>query len=1105
VPAAWLGALALWAAVGCGGTVAPAPVAADGPCVPGSPTPNDADGDGLVDEVERTGWTVTIIDRFGTPTAVETSSDPRVADSDGDGLCDGEERTLDADPRLADSDGDGLDDRVEVRQWGSAPYQVDTDGDGLSDGHEVTLHTSPVLADTDGDGRGDGLEVDETTQPLLSDLPRPALVFVGSMDVGLNLRLASGEVVTNDVSTSLEQSASTSFSRSNTVVNGSSVTDSRSVTASAEASYPWGAKVSVEGTVSQTENSFNETTTSWSRDSTQSSHSAYARALSRTRSQDSEIDGGTLAFQLMIRNEGRRSFRVSQVVVTALRRNPVDPTSFTSIATLALPEAANDLVLGEGEEAGPFRVEAELPTPVALDLLANPSGVFYRVASRRLSDVEHQDFAFSIGETTYNRTASLVVDYGDRLPTETYRIATNARRTPDGHSAGIRMKDILHEVLGWQPGIDYETTSRDGVSTLTQVRGVGVAPDSTTGPARFWVVMASPNSDPGVRESVDARILDPKLDFEDIVLFKRDRVYLAYVQDADRDGLYAREEYLYGTIDDPAAMPVDAPVGATAADSDGDGLLDFDEVRRGWRVELGDGSTRVVYPDPTSADADDDGWSDVQERDQGTDPKASDTDGDGLSDPVDPQPRTARLTLPPVLVDLQPAAEAASVSNRTEIVARFDQALAEDAALYVHGSWQGAVRGSVTLSSDRRSLRFVPDRPFFPGEEVEVTVGDGIVNRDGIPLMEPHVRRFRVAVVPSQGTLTPREGYVAGSGGQGTANLVPGDFDRNGFVDLLGATRHEVVLHRGSATGLVADPSPRSQTGGDTFAAGDLDRDGWLDLVATVNGQAKIRVFLNRADGTGDFGPPIDYRTSGGSGPAASWSSSLALGDIDGDGSLDVVTANPLSGDLSILRNNGDGRFGSVQRVSVVLPELDGTSQSPYSVMLLDADGDGDLDLAAGKHGSQDLTVVQNDAGAFTQAASHPITGPALAVGLAADFDGDGRPDVVTTQEFSGLSMSLNDGSGGFPWAVDLRLMWVPTHLSAGDLDGDGDLDLAATDDTDYFWVLRNDSDATFPTTDRELIDYDVKRNIAMVDADGDGDLDLVTASAGGLRMVENR
>jgi hypothetical protein len=1072
-------------------------------CSPGSPTRLDRDGDGLADRAETEGWTLTVIDRFGEAASYPVTSDPDRADSDGDGLCDGEERSLDADPTAHDTDGDGLSDFEEARRWGTAPYSVDTDTDGLSDRRETEIGTSPILADSDGDGRSDGVEVDELTQPLLADLPRPALEFVGTMNVTLNMRLESGEIAESDVSATLQQGRSTRFSRSNVVASGSSVTNSRSISTSAEASYPWGAKVKVEGSLSRTENSFNETTTSWSRESVRSTQQAYSEALSRTRSRRQSIDSGTIAFQLMIRNEGRRTFRISDVVVTALRKSSDDPADFTSIATLSMPDAATDLVLGEGESAGPFRVEAEIPANVARDLLANPSGIFVRVASRRLFDVHSTDFAFSVGEDTYNRTASIVIDYGDARPPEAYRVATNARRTPEGRSAGVRLGHALEHVIGLEPGTDYQTAQRDGTSVLTSIRGVGAA-DQADGPARFWVVMASENQGPGVPGSVDQRILADDLDFDDIVLFERDKVYLAYVQDGDGDGLFAREEYLHGTFDHEDEIAADAPSGATSVDSDGDGLSDYEEIRGGWLVEAPvEPYTTAprVFSDPTAADLDDDGWDDVRERNQGTDPKSADTDGDGLLDPEDDRPLVPRLTEPPRILSVMPSPSALDVPLTARIEARFDQPMSPTSMIHVHGDLRGAIAGTVQRSADGRSLVFIPDEPFLAGERVEISLGADATNADGVPMDRGFVSTFRVLVASTSGSFFPMPD-TENPDGHNLRQLVRGDFDRDGDIDLAGRIRNGIDIYANTDGTFAVQSSLTEAYGLQQIATGDLDGDGYLDLVAVFSDDADgIYVFRNRADGTGAFGPAVSYRVDGaGSRPNPL---GLALGDVDGDGDLDVVTANGDAEDVSILPNNGDARFGSVQRVSVRFG--DGPNQDAYAPVLLDAEGDGDLDLAVGQHGARQLALLENEGGRFTPVQSWGIAGSALSTGFADDFDGDGAPDVVLAQDREGVSLSRNDGEGRFDRSVDL---WTPGYardVAAGDLDGDGDVDLVAACGRAELAILQNAGDATFPGAPLLAVSDGLGfQHVAALDVDGDGDLDLVASRYGRLVVFTN-
>jgi hypothetical protein len=135
----------------------------------------DTDLDGITDDVEQRGWTVTIVLGNGTIVQREVTSDPTLADTDGDGVPDDDELAARSDPRDADTDDDGIPDLVELQDGAGDPTKQDTDGDGLTDlaertgwtinitlgdGSVVTQHvtSNPFLADTDFDGLLDRLE-----------------------------------------------------------------------------------------------------------------------------------------------------------------------------------------------------------------------------------------------------------------------------------------------------------------------------------------------------------------------------------------------------------------------------------------------------------------------------------------------------------------------------------------------------------------------------------------------------------------------------------------------------------------------------------------------------------------------------------------------------------------------------------------------------------------------------------------------------------------------------------------------------------------------------------------------------------------------------------
>jgi hypothetical protein len=147
-------------------------------------------------------------------------------------------------------------------------------------------------------------------------------------------------------------------------------------------------------------------------------------------------------------------------------------------------------------------------------------------------------------------------------------------------------------------------------------------------------------------------------------------------------------------------------------------------------------------------------------------------------------------------------------------------------------------------------------------------------------------------------------------------------------------------------------------TGYDTrsVAIGDLNRDGTLDLVTTnyypgggpQTGANSVSVLLNSGDGS--FRAKHDFRT--GRGPI-----SVAIDDLNGDGTPDLATANPgPDGNpvrtVSVLLNRGDGSFRA---------RLDyGTRGSPESVAIGDLNGDGKLDLATANFDVNNVSVLLN-------------------------------------------------------------------------------------------------------------------------------------------------
>jgi hypothetical protein len=215
---------------------------------------------------------------------------------------------------------------------------------------------------------------------------------------------------------------------------------------------------------------------------------------------------------------------------------------------------------------------------------------------------------------------------------------------------------------------------------------------------------------------------------------------------------------------------------------------------------------------------------------------------------------------------------------------------------------------------------------------------------------------------------------------------------------------------------------------------GDLNGDGHLDIATANHEDDDIAVVLG--NGLGDF----DAAT-GSPFPVEPAPYPFAMGDINGDSFPDmVVSSTPLSGHaLTILLNDGQAGF---QRSSVTLR----TPRSWY-VAIGDVTGDGISDLAATHSERPELSVLAGDgSGGFSEVGGSPfdLGHSAWQIGLA-DVNADGHADVVAAAG-DGVRVMLGDGAGSFEPAQGSPFLtgggsW---RLALGDLNGDGNMDIAA-------------------------------------------------------------
>lgn len=324
------------------------------------------------------------------------------------------------------------------------------------------------------------------------------------------------------------------------------------------------------------------------------------------------------------------------------------------------------------------------------------------------------------------------------------------------------------------------------------------------------------------------------------------------------------------------------------------------------------------------------------------------------------------------------------------------------------------------------------------------------LNKDGrldMVAINPDDNRFSVLLGTGAGNFGAPTAFATN---QGPQDFRFGDWNRDGNLDLAitnfgdlntNGTLNTVQLFQGNGLGGFAAPTQiTAGTGAFDLDVGDFTGDSIVDLVVSNFGQANFSFFRGNGDGT--FAAAANTNL-----PAGAFPTSPVARDFNNDGRLDVAIADLGNDVVHLFNGNGNGTFGAVQSFPITPPV-----PSPRGMASADFNGDGRADLVTANRDDNSVSVLLNNGAGFTVPPLRLVTGGA---GVrpnkiaALDFNGDTRADILVTNSQGGnVMLFLGNGNGTFGAGISIPTGGginanQPVGLDVADYNNDTNLDLA--------------------------------------------------------------